>query len=327
MERPQYLEDLELVYVVFDVLYDNDHSVIDRPLQERHEILRNMFKPLEKPSAYGGGGGGMGGGGGGGSNGDGGGGDSDGGNETDDGGESGDETEGAVDSSDGSVHLGPLSSVVRGRVVLNVPATSDGQPENPDCVVGKSLDDIQEQLRECINKQEEGLVLKDLSSKWIPGERLNKRIKVKPDYLPTEDLDCVIIGGFYGTGKRGGKISEYLLGIVEAPPEGAPPGTLPTHVMSFSKVGIGMSEKVLAELRQKLGGHMVSAGKNFMAPKCYKVTNAAAERPDVWISHPSKSVVLTVKADIRLVPSNTFFSPYSLRFPRVTGVHWNKPWD
>ena len=193
----------------------------------------------------------------------------------------------------------------------------------PCRAVGHSLNDIEHQLWDRINNQEEGLVIKDLSSKWTPSERGNKWVKLKPDYLPTEDLDCLIIGGFYGTGKaRGGKISEYLLGIVEAPPSGAPPGTLPTHVMSFAKVGIGMSEKVLVELRQKLDEHMLPAGKNHRPPRCYKVTDAAAERPDVWISHPSESVVLTVKADIRLVRSATFFAPYSLRFPRVTGVHW-----
>jgi ATP-dependent DNA ligase len=54
-------------------------------------------------------------------------------------------------------------------------------------------------LWERIEKQEEGLVIKDLGSKWMPGERGNNWVKLKPDYLPTEDLDCVIIGGFYGT--------------------------------------------------------------------------------------------------------------------------------
>lgn len=223
--------------------------------------------------------------------------------------------------------LGPLGGVVRGRVQLNVPAPSEDHPENPNCVVGRSLNDVEHKLWERINKQEEGLVIKDLTSKWVPGERGNKWVKLKPDYLPTEDLDCLIIGGFYGTGKRGGKISEYLLGIVEAPPAGAPPGTLPTHVVSFAKVGIGMSEKVLAELRLKLNEHMLQAGKNHRPPKCYKVTGDDKERPDVWISHPEHSVVLTVKADIRLVRSATFWAPYSLRFPRVTGVHWTKPWE
>ena len=46
----------------------------------------------------------------------------------------------------------------------------------------------------------------------------------------------------------------------------------------------------------------------------------------MWIDHPTNSVVLTVKADLRLVKTATFASDYSLRFPRVTGVRWDKPW-
>ena len=146
--------------------------------------------------------------------------------------------------------------VTRGRVEVNVPAL-DGGEENPDCVVGSSRDDIERALNERIDKKEEGLVIKDLAAKWTPGERGPGWIKIKPDYLPTEDLDVVIIGGFYGTGvRRGGKIAEYLLGIVETP---TMPDAQPTHVVSFSKVGIGMSEDVLDKLRRRLNSHMIEA--------------------------------------------------------------------
>jgi DNA ligase-4 len=58
----------------------------------------------------------------------------------------------------------------------------------------------------------------------------------------------------------------------------------------------------------------------------YATTGAAGETPDVWIDSPENSVVLTVKADVRLVKTATFASDFSLRFPRVTGVRWDKPW-
>jgi DNA ligase-4 len=108
--------------------------------------------------------------------------------------------------------------------------------------------------------------------------------------------------------------------------EGYPASTKPKHVMSFAKVGNGFKEKDLEALRGKLDDHMVKAGKSFKPPSCYKVTGAAAETPDVWISHPEESVVVTVKGDIRLVRTTTFRSPYSLRFPRVTSVCWTKPY-
>jgi DNA ligase-4 len=305
------VKDLELVYVAFDVLYDEDRSVIDRTLRERHEILRNAFKPVR---------------------------------ECDD-----------VVQGDGGVFLGPAPTsrgVVRGRIILNVPAAS-GDPPNPDCFVGASLRDVEDALWARIERQEEGLVLKDLESRWVPGERDKKWVKLKPDYLPTEDLDVVVVGGFKGTGAlRGGKIAEYLVGIVEAPRrrgdgdedgdgddafgddgirdvgDANSPPPLPSRVLTFSKVGTGMSARVMERLRTRLGPHMLPAtrGARRGAPLAYATTGAAGETPDVWIDSPENSVVLTVKADVRLVKTATFASDFSLRFPRVTGVRWDKPW-
>ncbi len=309
--EPLCVKDLELVYVAFDVLYDEDRSVIDRTLRERHEILRNAFKPVR---------------------------------ECDD-----------VVQGDGGVFLGPTPTsrgVVRGRIILNVPAAS-GDPPNPDCFVGASLRDVEDALWARIERQEEGLVLKDLESRWVPGERDKKWVKLKPDYLPTEDLDVVVVGGFKGTGAlRGGKIAEYLVGIVEAPRrrgdgdedgdgddafgddgirdvgDANSPPPLPSRVLTFSKVGTGMSARVMERLRTRLGPHMLPAtrGARRGAPLAYATTGAAGETPDVWIDSPENSVVLTVKADVRLVKTATFASDFSLRFPRVTGVRWDKPW-
>jgi len=306
--EPLRVKDLELVYVAFDVLYDEDRSVIDRPLRERHEILKNAFLDVT---------------------------------ECDD-----------VVQGDGGVFLGsgrdPNRFVTRGRISLNVPASEAGDPPNPDALVGATLRDVEDALWARIERQEEGLVLKDLESRWVPGERDKKWVKLKPDYLPTEDLDVVVVGGFKGTGAlRGGKIAEYLVGIVEAPkatfderdpekeddrPSGTSEGTktpgFPTRVISFSKVGTGMSAGVMERLRKRLGPHMLPStrGARRGAPAAYATTGAAGETPDAWIDHPKNSVVLTVKADLRLVKTATFASDYSLRFPRVTGVRWDKPW-
>ena len=123
--------------------------------------------------------------------------------------------------------------------------------------------------------------------------------------------------------RRGGKIAEYLLGIVETPTLA---DTQPTHVVSFSKVGIGMSEDVLDKLRRRLDPHMIEAKRGVRPPRCYKVTGRPAEHPDVWISDPGNSVVMTVKADIRIVRTATFYSQWSLRFPRCVAVRWDKHW-
>ena len=205
---------------------------------------------------------------------------------------------------DGGVFLGsgpdPNRFVTRGRISLNVPASEAGDPPNPDALVGATLRDVEDALWARIERQEEGLVLKDLESRWVPGERDKKWVKLKPDYLPTEDLDVVVVGGFKGTGAlRGGKIAEYLVGIVEAPKavgderdplgderdplgdEGTKTPGFPTRVISFSKVGTGMSAGVMERLRKRLGPHMLPStrGARRGAPAAYATTGAAGETP------------------------------------------------
>jgi len=43
--------------------------------------------------------------------------------------------------------------------------------------------------------REEGIILKGLDSKWEPGDRNGKWLKLKPDYIHAgADLDVIIIG-------------------------------------------------------------------------------------------------------------------------------------
>lgn len=43
--------------------------------------------------------------------------------------------------------------------------------------------------------RDEGIVLKDLGSKWEPSDRSGKWLKLKPDYIRAgSDLDVLIIG-------------------------------------------------------------------------------------------------------------------------------------
>lgn len=43
--------------------------------------------------------------------------------------------------------------------------------------------------------RDEGIILKDLDSKWEPGDRNGKWLKLKPDYIHAgADLDVIIIG-------------------------------------------------------------------------------------------------------------------------------------
>lgn len=46
--------------------------------------------------------------------------------------------------------------------------------------------------------REEGIVLKDLGSKWEPSDRSGKWLKLKPEYIRAgSDLDVLIIGLYF----------------------------------------------------------------------------------------------------------------------------------
>lgn len=72
----------------------------------------------------------------------------------------------------------------------------------------------------------EGLVLKNPLSEYVPGERKDNWLKLKPEYIEglTDNLDLLIIGGFYGSGihRRGGGISHWMLAAAEKTETGHP---------------------------------------------------------------------------------------------------------
>ena len=66
----------------------------------------------------------------------------------------------------------------------------------------------------------EGVMFKSSNSAYVPGARDNDWMKLKPDYVHDmgDELDLLIIAGYYGEGqRRGGAISHFLLGV-QAPP-------------------------------------------------------------------------------------------------------------
>ena len=272
------LENYEMRFMAFDVLYDTDHSVIDRPLFERHSILRSVVRPLHEDGP--------------------------------------DEAPGTRLTPEGAAKR------VDGRLSLVLPGSvwSHPLPHGP-----AARPEIERLLTAAMERDEEGLLIKRVDSEWRKGDRTNAWMKMKPDYLPTEDLDILIIGGYMGTGaKRGGYISEYLLALAEQPRGGD--GLEPSTFISFCKVGSGFTNDQLIQLRDRLKPVLVPGGRGNAPPGCYKVTGHRDETPDVWVSDPRRSVVLSVKADVRLCATDTFKTAHSLRFPRATAVGWDKSW-
>ncbi|KAJ9548505.1 hypothetical protein OSB04_021048 [Centaurea solstitialis] len=190
--------------------------------------------------------------------------------------------------------------------------------------VAHNVDDVETFFKRTIENRDEGIVLKDLGSKWEPSDRSGKWLKLKPEYVRAgADLDVLIIGGYYGSGRRGGQVAQFLVGLAERPAS----NTYPRRFISFCRVGTGLSDEELDAVVNKLKPYF----RKYEYPKksppsYYKVTNNSKERPDVWIDSPEKSIILSITSDIRTIRSEVFAAPYSLRFPRIDKVRDDKPW-
>ena len=72
-------------------------------------------------------------------------------------------------------------------------------------------------IKKVLDQGLEGLVLKDLKGPYEPGKR--HWLKVKKDYLNegamADSADLVVLGGWYGTGTKGGIMSIFLMGCYD----------------------------------------------------------------------------------------------------------------
>lgn len=217
---------------------------------------------------------------------------------------------------------------LKGRLEILVPTGGlnahcpSGEPRWS--LIAYNMDDVDRFFKETIENRDEGIILKDLGSKWEPSDRSAKWLKLKPEYIRAgSDLDVLIIGAYYGSGRRGGEVAQFLLGLAERPA----PNTYPRRFVSFCRVGTGLSDDELKEVVTKLKPYFRKYEYPKEAPpKFYQVTNNSKERPDVWIESPEKSIILSITSDIRMIRSEVFAAPYNLRFPRIDRVRYDKPW-
>ncbi|CAB4060448.1 LIG3 [Lepeophtheirus salmonis] len=96
-----------------------------------------------------------------------------------------------------------------------------------------------------LKKGLEGLVLKDINSTYEPGKR--HWLKVKKDYLNdgamADTADLVVLGGWFGTGQKGGIVSIFLMGCYD---------TSTKKWMTVTKVHGGFDDATLEDLQDKI---------------------------------------------------------------------------
>jgi DNA ligase-1 len=107
-------------------------------------------------------------------------------------------------------------------------------------LVTKDLKKAEKFYEDALKHSQEGLIVKNLDSKYRPGRRVGFWLKVKPTM---EHLDLVIIGADWGTGKRANWLSSYILACRD-------PNT--GDFLKCGMLGTGLTDKQFKEMTEKL---------------------------------------------------------------------------
>ncbi|XP_060566406.1 DNA ligase 4-like [Ruditapes philippinarum] len=185
----------------------------------------------------------------------------------------------------------------------------------------KTNQDCADALNEAIDGREEGIMVKNPESVYRPNTRKGGWFKVKPEYVGglMDELDVLVVGGYFGVGHRAGMMSHFLCAVAVPPKE----GNQPEIFYSFCKIGSGYSKKELQDFNAKLVDHWQAFDKK-NPPKCIELASGFKEKPDAWIE-PSKSAIVQIKA-AEIIDSDRFRTGSTLRFPRVEKFRDDKEW-
>ncbi len=174
--------------------------------------------------------------------------------------------------------------------------------------IAKNENDIEEFFENSINAGSEGLMLKMLDKPYQAGSRGSHWLKLKREYRNElgDSLDLVVVGGFFGKGRRTGSYGTLLLSTYDENTDTFP---------SICKVGTGFTDDNLDQLYQILNPK-TTIKKN---PRINSEMEA-----DVWFE--PELVIEVVASEITLSPIHKVAKDeirkgtgLALRFPKFTG--------
>jgi DNA ligase 1 len=176
----------------------------------------------------------------------------------------------------------------------------------------KEIDEIQVLLDDSVKSGCEGLMVKMLDTEesgYEPSKRSRNWLKVKKDYLSGigDSLDLVVLGAYYGKGKRTSWYGAFLLAAYNSDTE---------KYETVCNIGTGFSEEKLEEFHNELSELVIDKPKPF-----YSHSHTKNDQPDVWFE--ARHVWEVKTADLTLSPRYMAAMDemgvkkgISLRFPR-----------
>lgn len=155
-------------------------------------------------------------------------------------------------------------------------------------IVTDSVDEAKTFYKQALKIGEEGVMVKKIDAPYRPGRAVGFMAKLKPE---TEDLDVVIVGGEYGTGKRAGGLTSFIIAVRDN-----------GDFVEIGKVSSGLKEKA-------------SEGTSYGEIDALLKPLVVSESTDGVRVTPKVVVSVTYQ---NIQPSPTYSSGYALRFPRIT---------
>ena len=149
--------------------------------------------------------------------------------------------------------------------------------------------------KNALKNNQEGIMMKNLEATYNPGSRVGHMLKVKPE---EKDLDLVIVGAEYGTGKRSGWMSSFILACKNG-----------NEFLEIGKMGTGIKEK------EEQGTTFLELTK--------KLTPLIIKEKGKSVKVKPKIIVSISYQEIQKSPN--YNSGFALRFPRFDALRPDKP--
>lgn len=125
-----------------------------------------------------------------------------------------------------------------------------------DCLENGDTTPIEIFMQEACTAQCEGLMVKTLveNATYDPSKRSLNWLKLKKDYINgmgvCDSVDLVVMGGYYGRGKRTNVYGAYLMGCYDAEND---------EFQSVCKVGTGFKDEDLSRLNEQMKPYIIES--------------------------------------------------------------------